>query len=99
MRHPRKYHKALNITYSFTVIILNDLPRIFSDTMQYILELSMAVAGLLMFGDKVRDEVTSNIFRTKGYPKALSVCIVIFIAIIPLTKIPLKYDPARVNVP
>lgn len=58
---------------------------------QYLLELSMAVAGLLMFGEKVRDEVTSNIFRTNGYPQAISICIVIFIAIIPLTKIPLKY--------
>lgn len=44
-----------------------------------------------MFGEKVRDEVTSNIFRTNGYPQAISICIVIFIAIIPLTKIPLKY--------
>lgn len=51
----------------------------------------MAVAGLLMFGEKVRDELTSNILRTNGYPGALSICIVIFIAIIPLTKIPLKY--------
>lgn len=50
----------------------------------------MAVAGLLMFGDEVRGELTSNIFRTEGYPASLSVCIVAFIAIVPLTKIPLK---------
>lgn len=50
----------------------------------------MAVAGLLMFGDDIMDEVTSNILVTEGYPRALSVCIVIFVAIIPLTKIPLK---------
>ena len=50
----------------------------------------MAVVGLLMFGDDIRDEVTSNILKTTGYPQALSVCIVVFIAIIPLTKIPLK---------
>ena len=59
--------------------------------LQYALDTSMAVAGLLMFGDKVRDEVTSNILRTAGYPHAISVLIVIFIAIIPLTKIPLKF--------
>ena len=46
-----------------------------------------------MFGQKVHDEVTSNILLTKGYPHAISVIIVIFIAIIPLTKIPLKYVP------
>lgn len=43
-----------------------------------------------MFGQKVRDEITSNILMSKGYPHALSVSIVVFIAIIPLTKIPLK---------
>ena len=51
----------------------------------------MAVGGLLMFGDDILDEVTSNILKTDGYSRILSVCIVIFIAIIPLTKIPLKY--------
>ena len=51
----------------------------------------MAVAGLLMFGEKIRDEVTSNILRTRGFPHFLSIFFVIFIAIIPLTKIPLKY--------
>ena len=51
----------------------------------------MAIIGLLMFGDGVRDEVTSNILLNKGYPHSISICIVVFIAIIPLTKIPLKY--------
>lgn len=74
MRHPRKYSKALNVTYSFTCL----------------LELSLAVAGLLMFGEKVRDEVTLNIFKTDGYPQSLSVLIGIFIAIIALTRIPLE---------
>ncbi|KAK5190249.1 hypothetical protein LTR16_007826 [Cryomyces antarcticus] len=74
MRHPYKYRKAVNITYVFT----------------YLLDLSMAVAGLLMFGDGVRDEVTSNILLTDGYPQVISVFIVVCVAIIPLTKIPLK---------
>lgn len=51
----------------------------------------MAVAGLLMFGNDVRNEITSNILVTSEYPRALSICVVVFIAIIPLTKIPLKY--------
>ena len=46
-----------------------------------------------MFGNWIRDEVTSNILLTKGYPRALSVLIVVFIAIIPLTKIPLSCRP------
>ena len=50
----------------------------------------MAAVGLLMFGDSVRDEITSSILLTAGYPRTISVAIVAFIAIIPVTKIPLK---------
>jgi len=77
MRHPYKYRKSVNITYLFT----------------YFLDLGMACVGILMFGDSVRDEITSNIFLTKGYPAALSVLIAICIAIIPLTKVPLNARP------
>jgi vesicular inhibitory amino acid transporter len=53
----------------------------------------MAVIGILMFGDAVRDEITSNILTTTGYPKAISFIIVISIAIIPITKVPLNSRP------
>jgi solute carrier family 32 (vesicular inhibitory amino acid transporter) len=46
-----------------------------------------------MFGDGVRDEITSNILKTTGYPRALTAFMCIFIAIIPLTKIPLNARP------
>lgn len=77
MRHPYKYRKGVDITYVFT----------------FLLDMGMACAGILMFGDGVRDEITSNIFLTKGYPRFLSVFIAICIAIIPLTKIPLNARP------
>ncbi|KAF1998873.1 vacuolar amino acid transporter-like protein 1 [Amniculicola lignicola CBS 123094] len=77
MRHPYKYRKSVDITYGFTFLI----------------DFGMAFAGILMFGDGVRDEITSNIFLTKGYPKGLSVLIAICIAIIPLTKVPLNARP------
>jgi len=77
MRHPYKYHRAVDITYLFT----------------FVLDLGMAIIGLLMFGDNVRDEITSNILLTPGYPPGLSVCIVVCIAIIPLTKVPLNARP------
>jgi vesicular inhibitory amino acid transporter len=77
MRHPYRYRKGVNITYIFTFLI----------------DLGMACAGILMFGDTVRDEITSNIFLTHGYPPAISVFIAICIAIIPLTKIPLNARP------
>ncbi|KAG9387779.1 Vacuolar amino acid transporter protein 1 [Pyrenophora tritici-repentis] len=77
MRHPYKYRKAVNVTYGFT----------------YLIDVGMACAGILMFGDNVREEVTSNIFLTAGFPKGISVFIAICIAIIPLTKIPLNARP------
>jgi vesicular inhibitory amino acid transporter len=46
-----------------------------------------------MFGDGVRDEITANILETTGYPEVLNVLLVIFISIIPLTKVPLNAQP------
>ena len=77
MRHPYKYRRGVNITYVLTFII----------------DLGMACAGILMFGDGVMEEITSNIFLTKGYPAVLDIFIAICIAIIPLTKIPLSARP------
>jgi vesicular inhibitory amino acid transporter len=77
MRHPYKYHRAINITYLFS----------------FTLDSGMAIIGLLMFGDFVHDEITSNILLTPGYPEALNYFIVICIAIIPLTKVPLNARP------
>ncbi|KAL1886368.1 hypothetical protein Plec18167_000298 [Paecilomyces lecythidis] len=74
MRHPQKYGKSLRTTYFFT----------------YGLDCTMAIIGWLMFGPGVRDEITSNILLTSGYPRGLTLCIVVFIAIIPITKTPLK---------
>lgn len=77
MRHPYKYRRAVDITYFFT----------------YLIDVGMAVAGILMFGDGVLEEITSNIFLTEGYPAGISVVIAMCIAVIPLTKIPLNARP------
>ncbi|KAI1757793.1 transmembrane amino acid transporter [Xylaria castorea] len=77
MRHPHKYKKAVGYTFSFTLLV----------------DASVAIVGLLMFGDGVRDEITANILEATGYPNALNVLLVIFIAIIPLTKVPLNAQP------
>ena len=90
MRHPFKYTRAINYTYIFTVGTVLSLWGTLLITGQYLLDALITVAGFLMFGQEVHDEVTSNIIMSKGYPHAISVCLVVFIAIIPLTKIPLK---------
>ncbi|KAJ9150811.1 Transmembrane amino acid transporter [Pleurostoma richardsiae] len=77
MRHPYKYPSALKTTFSFT----------------YLLDATTAVAGILMFGDDVMDAVTSNILSTAGYPRVLTFLMCAFIAIVPLTKIPLNARP------
>jgi len=46
-----------------------------------------------MFGDGIKDAITSNILRMSGYPESLTVIMCIFITIIPLTKIPLNARP------
>ncbi|KAE8306650.1 transmembrane amino acid transporter protein-domain-containing protein [Aspergillus transmontanensis] len=79
MRHPSKYGKSfIYLTYY---------------TQQYSLDCAMAIVGWVMFGDEVRDEVTANILLTNGYPRGISICIIIFIAIIPITKVPLNCRP------
>ncbi|KAH2550536.1 hypothetical protein KXW97_008103 [Aspergillus fumigatus] len=75
MRHPHKYGKSLWATYIFT----------------YSLDCAMAIVGWLMFGDGVLDEITANVLLTTEYPQALSICVIVLIAIIPITKVPLKY--------
>lgn len=77
MRHPYKYRRGVNYTYAFT----------------FTLDLFMACAGLLMYGDGVSDEITRNILLTPGAPEWLSLVIVVCVAIIPLTKVPLNARP------
>lgn len=60
---------------------------------QYLIDASVAVVGLLMFGDGVHDEITANILEEMGYPAITHILLVIFISIIPLTKIPLNAQP------
>ncbi|MCJ1307562.1 hypothetical protein MMC25_001209 [Agyrium rufum] len=77
MRHPQKYNRSLRYTFGFTLFI----------------DLTMAIIGLLMFGEEVRDELTSNILGGEGYPRGISIAILVMIAIIPLTKLPLNSRP------
>jgi len=58
----------------------------------------MAVVGYLMFGENVLDEISANIFLTEGYPGWISVLIAIGIAIVPITKLPLKYETPAVSI-
>lgn len=93
MRHPYKFPRAIKTTFTFTVGSVCEPSGATLTDAKYLLDTATAVAGLLMFGDGVRDEITSNIIGLSGYPEALSVMMCIFIAIIPLTKVPLNARP------
>jgi len=74
MRHPHKYDRSVNITYWFS----------------YLLDASMMVVGILIWGDGVMDEITANVLSFSGYPESTKLAMVVIIAIIPITKTPLK---------
>ncbi|CBF77872.1 hypothetical protein AN8854.2 [Aspergillus nidulans FGSC A4] len=82
MRHPHKYGRSLWST--FIDIMLTSI------LWQYSLDCAMAVLGWMMFGDTIRDEVTANVLTMNEYPQLLSICIIISVAVIPITKVPLK---------
>ncbi|BFZ62348.1 hypothetical protein YB2330_003441 [Saitoella coloradoensis] len=77
MHHPRKFGKAMNVSYGIT----------------FLLDATMAVAGYLMFGAYVLDQVSQNILGLEGYPVLLNKCVVWAIAIVPITKMPLNTRP------
>lgn len=43
-----------------------------------------------MFGDDVRNEVTANVLTLTQYPRTLSIGMIVFISIVPISKVPLK---------
>lgn len=57
------------------------------------LDLFMAVIGLLMYGDGVADEITRNLLDSDATPHAIRIFLVICVAIIPITKVPLNARP------
>ncbi|KAL7918331.1 transmembrane amino acid transporter domain-containing protein [Trichoderma austrokoningii] len=77
MRHPHKWGRGVAITFSFS----------------YVLDTCLAVIGILMFGDGIREAITSNIIRSSGFLEGLTIFMCICVTIIPLTKLPLNARP------
>lgn len=75
MRDPVSYDRALLCTFSATLAI----------------DLAMAACGYLMYGSDTRDEIIANILVTPGHPRALLIIVVGLVAVMPVTKIPLRY--------
>ncbi|KAK2594442.1 hypothetical protein QQS21_007846 [Conoideocrella luteorostrata] len=84
---------ALLILFSDSLDLL--LPHFANGTIWkcYVLDTCLAVVGVIMFGDGIKEAITSNVLRTSGYPESLTVIMCCFISVIPLTKIPLNARP------
>ena len=58
----------------------------------------MAVVGYLLYGNGVLDELSTNMIKTKGYPEAVKVLVLILVAVIPITKFPLQSVPNNMSI-
>ncbi|KAH8927216.1 hypothetical protein BT69DRAFT_1258501 [Atractiella rhizophila] len=74
---PEKFDKMLNIAYIVTFAVYG----------------IMGVAGYLMFGRNIRDEITINLLETPGYSAALNKFAVWMIGINPVAKFALGFKP------
>lgn len=61
-----------------------------ADTPQTCVDVAMAVIGYLLYGDKLLDEVTTNMIKTEGYSRAVKITIMVMVATVPITKFPLQ---------
>lgn len=52
----------------------------------------MFVLTFRQYGNATKDEISTNVLTTEGYPEALNILVLIVIAVVPLTKFPLKYS-------
>jgi solute carrier family 32 (vesicular inhibitory amino acid transporter) len=93
MRHPHKYGKALNVIFGFVVSLrfLEEFQACWFPNVQTSIDLAMAIIGYLMYGSRTKDEISTNLLTTEEYPEAVSVIVLILVAIVPLTKFPLKW--------
>lgn len=74
MKNPKAYNHVLLYTFSSTFVI----------------DASMAICGFLMYGGDTMDEIVANILVTPGQPHALLVIIIGLVAVMPVTKVPLR---------
>lgn len=74
MRHPAKYKNGLYLIFTFVTTV----------------DIAMAVIGYLLYGDDVLSEVTTNMIKTEDYSRVVKLLVLIFVAVVPITKFPLQ---------
>jgi len=76
-RHPWKFASSMTISWAVTFLV---------DT-------SMGVVGLLMFGRHIADEVTQSALSVDHYPLSIKYAILVICAAVPITKHPILLQP------
>ncbi|EGW33095.1 uncharacterized protein SPAPADRAFT_137673 [Spathaspora passalidarum NRRL Y-27907] len=77
MRHPGKYSKSCNISFSTT----------------FFLDLAIGALGYLMFGNTVDDSIIKTIMNNPHYPKYINKILCLLMGLLPLSKLPLVTKP------
>ncbi|WFD28427.1 hypothetical protein MNAN1_003438 [Malassezia nana] len=79
MRHPEQFDRMLDLAYLATAALYA----------------TMGIAGYLMFGIDVSDEVTSDMARTRGMPHFLTTACVVLMIINSMSKFSLALRPVQ----
>lgn len=77
MRHPAKFSRCCNITFSTTLA----------------LDLSIATIGYFMFGQDCHDLLTKNVMKSTGYPLWVKSVFSLLLGILPVSKLALMVRP------
>lgn len=77
MAEPKKFPRVVNVSYLVTALLY----------------LAFAAVGYLMFGQDTMVEVSQNLPRIHGYPRALAVVTIMVVIVNPFTKFALTVQP------
>ncbi|KAK6203129.1 transmembrane amino acid transporter protein-domain-containing protein [Scheffersomyces amazonensis] len=77
MRHPIKYNKSTNISF----------------TTSFLLELGLSIIGLIMYGSQCQDSIIKNLMLNNQYPKWINPTLSFLMGFLSLSKLPLVAKP------
>ena len=77
MRHPTKFSKTSNISFSVT----------------FVLDFAIGITGYLMYGSLVDDSVIKSIMQNPNYPEWINKALCLLMGILPISKLPLVTRP------
>ncbi|KAK6464044.1 transmembrane amino acid transporter protein-domain-containing protein [Scheffersomyces coipomensis] len=77
MRHPKKFNKSSDVSFSIT----------------FILDYGIGIIGLLMYGLKCEDSIIKNLMHNEDYPVWVNPTLCLLMGLLPISKLPLIAKP------